>query len=555
MKKQKWLKSSLVLVAPLLLMACGGNETTKGTDTSSKKEEVEQVFKTVVPQEMPTMDVSLNSDVISSTATNSVYEGLYRFNGEGKAEPAGASEAAEVSEDGLVYTFKLRENAKWSDGEPLTAKDYVYSWQRGVNPETGSEYGFLFNAVKNGEAALAGNKKIDELGVKALSDYELEVTLEQPTPYFDYLVAFSTFFPQRQDIVEKYGKDYASTSEHAVYNGPYVLSDFDGPGTDIDWNYKKNPEYWDKETVKLDRIEVVVAKESSTALNLYKDGQTEDIILTGELAQQMATDPDFVSDKKASTMYLEMNQKDKESPFNNENFRKAISYSIDRESLVTQILGDGSIVPTGLVPAGIKINIDGKEQEFAKDSGNHLAFDQDKAKEYWEKAQKELGKKELEINLLTSDTDSAKKVSEYLQGAIKESLPGVKVSVSPVTFAIRIDRGLKTDFEMLNSGWNADYADPSTFIDLFETGVSYNLGKYSNAEYDKLVKQASVEHANEPAARWKDLLAAEKLILDQAAVIPLYQKAEAHLRSPKVKDVVVNAAGAPYDYKWAYKVE
>nr|WP_314067800.1 peptide ABC transporter substrate-binding protein [uncultured Vagococcus sp.] len=537
----------------MLLMACGNKEKTEGTSATKETGDIEQVFKIVVPTEMPTMDTSLNSDVVSATATNSVYEGLYRFNGEGKAEPAGASEIAKVSQDGLVYTFKLRE-AKWSDGEPLTAKDYVYAWQRGANPETGSEYGFLFNALKNGEEVLGGNKPVAELGVKALSDYELEVTLEQPTPYFDYLVAFSTFFPQRQDIVEKYGKDYAATSENAVYNGPYILTEFDGPGTDIDWNYEKNPEYWDKDNVKLDRIEVMVAKESSTALNLYKDGQTEDIILTGELAQQMADDPDFVSDKKASTMYLEMNQKDKDSPFNNENFRKAISYAIDRDSLVTQILGDGSIVPTGLVPAGIKLNVDGKEQEFAKDSGNHLEYNPEKAKKFWEKAQKELGK-EVEFSILTSDTDSAKKVSEYLQGAFKESLPGVKVNVNPVTFAIRIDRGLKTDFEMLNSGWNADYADPSTFIDLFETGVSYNLGKYSNEAYDKLVKQASVEHANDPEKRWQDMLAAEKLILDQAAVIPLYQKAEAHLRSPKVKDVVVNAAGAPYDYKWAYKVK
>lgn len=553
MKQKNWLKASVILLSPMLLMACGNKEKTEGTSATKETGDIEQVFKTVVPTEMPTMDTSLNSDVVSATATNSVYEGLYRFNGEGKAEPAGASEIAKVSQDGLVYTFKLRE-AKWSDGEPLTAKDYVYAWQRGANPETGSEYGFLFNALKNGEEVLGGNKPVAELGVKALSDYELEVTLEQPTPYFDYLVAFSTFFPQRQDIVEKYGKDYAATSENAVYNGPYILTEFDGPGTDIDWNYEKNPEYWDKDNVKLDRIEVMVAKESSTALNLYKDGQTEDIILTGELAQQMADDPDFVSDKKASTMYLEMNQKDKDSPFNNENFRKAISYAIDRDSLVTQILGDGSIVPTGLVPAGIKLNVDGKEQEFAKDSGNHLEYNPEKAKKFWEKAQKELGK-EVEFSILTSDTDSAKKVSEYLQGAFKESLPGVKVNVNPVTFAIRIDRGLKTDFEMLNSGWNADYADPSTFIDLFETGVSYNLGKYSNEAYDKLVKQASVEHANDPEKRWQDMLAAEKLILDQAAVIPLYQKAEAHLRSPKVKDVVVNAAGAPYDYKWAYKVK
>lgn len=536
-------------------MACGNKETGKETGESGESAATEQVFKTIVNQEMPTADLSLSNDTISATALNSVYEGLYRFNKEGKAEAAGASELAEVSEDGLVYKFKLREEAKWSDGEPVTAKDYVYSWQRAANPATGSEYSFLLGTVKNGEAVTAGDKKIDELGIKALGDYELEVTLERPTPYFDYLLAFATFAPQRQDIVEKHGKDYATTSDKAVYNGPFVLSGFDGPGIDTEWAYEKNPEYWDNETVQLDRVEVNVAKESSTALNLYNDGQTEDILLTGELAQQMASDPDFVTDKKAATMYLEMNQKDPDSPFRNENFRKAISHSIDREALVEQILADGSVVPTGLVPAGMKLNIDGKELEFAKDSGNHLAYDQEKAKEYWVKAQKELGKKTIEFDLLTADPDSAKKVSEYLQGAIQETLDGVKISVTPVTFAIRIERGMKTDFEMLNSGWNADYADPSSFIDLFDSSISYNQGKYANPDYDKLVKSASVDHASDPAARWADMLAAEKLILDEAGVIPLYQKAEAHLRSPKVKDVVVNSAGAQYDYKWAYKID
>lgn len=552
MNQKKWLKMGMVLMAPLVLLAACGPAKEAGKDQEQEGTKTEQVFRTIVNQEMPTADLSLSNDVISSTALNSVYEGLYRFNAEGKAEPAGAAGEAVVSEDGLTYKFKLREDAKWSDGEPVTAADYVYSWQRGANPETGAEYAFFFGNVANGEAITAGDKPVSDLGIKAVGDYELEITLAKPTPYFDYLLAFSTFAPQRQDIVEKFGKDYATTSDNAVYNGPFTLTGFDGPGIDTEWAYEKNPEYWDQETVKLDKIQVNVAKESSTALNLYQDGQADDVLLSGELAHQMAEDPEFVSDKKAATMYLEMNHKKADSPFKNENFRKAISYAINREAIANDILGDGSIVPTGLVPSGIKLNIDGEEKEFAKDSGNHLEYSPEKAKEFWKKAQAELGKKELTFDLLTADSDGAKKVAEYIQGVVTETLEGVSVTVSPVTFAIRIERGMKNDFDMLNSGWNADYADPSSFIDLFETGISYNQGKYSNPEYDKLVKSASVDNATKPAERWADMLAAEKILLDEAGLIPLYQKAEAHLRSAKIKGVVVNSAGAQYDYKWAY---
>ncbi|GEQ61155.1 peptide ABC transporter substrate-binding protein [Vagococcus lutrae] len=560
MNYKRLVKLGLALVVPVMLAGCSTTNEGKDAGDSGKDKgkadlAQEQVFKTVVGSEMPTADPTLSTDVISSVALNSVYEGLYRFDGEGKAQPAGAAEMAEVSDDGLVYTFKLREDAKWSDGEPVVAKDYVYAWQRAANPDSGSEYAFFMENLKNGGDVINGDKPVEELGVKALSDYELEVTLEKPTPYFDYLVAFSTFYPQRQDIVEKYGKDYASTSDKAVYNGPFTLADFDGPGTDTEWAYEKNDTYWDKDAVKLDKVEVQVIKEASTALNLYQDGQAEDVVLTGELAQQMASDPDFVTDKKASMMYLEMNQSEDDGLFKNENVRKALSYTIDREALVEQILGDGSIAPTGLVPSGMVQNIDGKEHDFAKESGDFAKFDLDKAKEHWEKAKKELGKDKLSFDILTSDTDSAKKVSEYLQGTFMENLDGLDVTVSPVTFTIRIERGLKQDFDMLNSGWNADYNDPSSFIDLFASNISYNQGKYSNPEYDKLVKSAAVDNANDPAARWQDLLDAEKILMDEMGLIPLYQKAEAHLRTAKVKDVVVNPAGAPYDYKWAYKVD
>lgn len=155
---------------------------------------------------------------------------------------------------------------------------------------------------------------MEELGIKAKSEYELEVTLERQTPYFDYLLAFPSFFPQNQKAVKEYGDNYATSSDTAVYNGPFTLTEFDGPGTDTEWSYTKNDHYWDKETVQLDKIAVNVVKEAPTSLNLFQDGQADDVILSGELAKQMADDPQLVIEKEARTSYLEFNQRAADSP-------------------------------------------------------------------------------------------------------------------------------------------------------------------------------------------------------------------------------------------------
>ena len=556
MKTKKWLYVGLLSTVALTVAACGNNDKADkdagkdGGDSGA----VEQVFNVSVKQEMPSADLSLNTDVIGSVALNNVYEGIYRLGESQEPEPAGATEKAEISEDGLVYKVKLREDAKWSDGEPVTAKDYVYGWQRTVDPETASEYAYLHEPVKNAAEITAGDKKVEELGIKAISDYELEITLEKPTPYFDYLLSFTTFMPQRQDIVEKYGKEYTTASDKAVYNGPFVLADFDGPGTDTEWAYVKNDEYWDKETVQLERINVSVVKEDSTALNLYEDGKLEDVQLTGELAQQKADDPEFIVEKKALSRYLELNQFDEDSPFKNEDIRQAISYAIDRDSLVNQILADGSLASGGLVPADMnKGPASGKD--FSEEAGNDVSYDSKKAKEHWEKGKKALGKDKIELDILASDNDDTKKMIEYLQGSLEEELDGLKVNLSPVPFSVRLERSNKGDFSTVLSGWIADYPDPSSFIDLFETGNSYNRGQYSNPEYDKNAKAARTENSNDPEKRWDNMIAAEKIIIEEKGIIPLIQSTEAHLRTADIEGVVTHAAGAQYDYKWAYKVK
>ncbi|WP_313629159.1 peptide ABC transporter substrate-binding protein [Enterococcus italicus] len=532
----------------IVLTGCttGGSTSDSGSSKSSTKQE----FNVVVQQEMPTADLSVATDTISFSALNNVYEGLYRLDSENKPQAAGASELATVSDDGLTYTLKLREDAKWSNGDPVTAADYVYGWQRTVNPKTASEYAYLFESVENATEIINGEKAVDQLGIKATGDYELEIKLTKATPYFQYLLAFPSFFPQNQKEVEKEGDNYAKTSDNAIYNGPFTLEGFDGPGTDTEWSYNKNDQYWDADNVKLDTINVSVVKESSTSLNLFQDGQADDVILSGELAQQMANDKAFVSQEDGRTSYLEYNQRKADSPFKNTKLRQAISYSIDRDALVTNVLGDGSIASTGLIPKNLTFGPDGTE--FTKASGTLVSYDADKAKTLWAEAKSELGIDSLSFDIIASDDDSTKKVVEYIQNAIQENLDGITVTVTPVPFSVRLDRSSSGDFDVVMGGWGADYADASSFTDLFVTGNSYNRGQWSNAEYDKLNTAAGSTDVANPEKRWTDLLDAEKVIMDEQGVTPVFQKAEAHLRATKVKDVVVHSAGAQYDYKWAY---
>ena len=553
--KKKW-AFSVVALSGLVLAGCyGGSANTKSSNSASgNSTDGGVVFNLVVPQEMPTADLSLATDTISFTALNNVYEGIYRLDKDSKPQPAGASELAEVSEDGLTYKIKLREDAKWSNGDPVVAADYVYGWQRTVDAATASEYAYLFAPVANAEEITAGKKDKSELGIKAVGDHELEITLTKQTPYFQYLLAFPSFFPQKQSVVEENGDAYASASDKAVYNGPFTLTDFDGPGTDTEWSYKKNDNYWDKDAVKLSEIKVSVVKESSTALNLFKDGQADDVILSGELAQQNANDPAYTSVKEARTSYIELNQREADSPFKNVNLRKAISYTINRDALVKQVLGDGSVVSTGLIPADMSKNPETNE-DFAKEAGKLVSYDKDKAKEYWEKAKKELGIDSLEFNLMASDDDASKKVIEYIQNSIQENLDGVKVKPTPVPFSVRLDRSSSGDFDTVLGGWAADYADPSSFTDLFVAGNSYNRGQWSNADYDKVVDDSGNKDAGDEQARWADLQEATKIMSDDMGVIPVYQKAEGHLVNEKVKGIVHHAAGASWDYKWTYVEE
>ena len=505
----------------------------------------------MIGSELATADTSLATDTLSFYMINNYDEGLYRLDEDNQAVPAGAESLADVSADGKTYTVKLRQDATWSNGDKVTAKDYVYGWQRTVDPKTASQYAFMFSNVVNADDIADGKKDVSELGIKAVDDYTLEITLNKATPYFSSLLAFPSFFPQNQKYIEEQGTNYASTSDHLIFNGPFKLEGYDGPGIDTEWKLVKNDTYWDKKNVKLSTINFSVVKETSTAYNMFEDGQAQDISLTGELAKQKADDKEYVAEPLAATFYVEFNQAASDSPYRNANLRKAISYAIDRASLVDNILGNGSVVSTGLVPSGMSYNSETKA-DFTKDANLSLDYDQAKAKEYWEKAKSELGITSLSFDFLSSDTDATKQVTQYMKAQIEDTLSGVTVNLTPVPGTVRLDRVNSGDFQVALNNWVADYNDPSTFLDLFLEDSSYNRGKWINADYNKAVTAAANEDANDETKRWQDMIDADTILNDDMGIVPLYQPKEAHLRSSSLKGIVSHPAGAQYDFKWAY---
>lgn len=284
--------------------------------------------------EIEGMDLSKITDATSCTQLNNTMEGLYRLGKNSKVEPGLATKTT-TSNDGKTWTFTLRNNDKWSSGDLVTAQDFVYSWRRTVDPSTGSQYSYLFSGVKNADAIVAGKKKPNTLGVKAEGKDKLVVTLDKRIPYFKLLMDFPLFFPQNQKAVEQYGKSYGTSSKTTVYNGPFIQKGW--TGSNLSWKLVKNKNYWDKKNVKLDTINFSVQKTPSTDYNLYQSGKLDAALLGPQASKQLKNQKGYTLRKTSSTIYLEMNMKKK--PFNNENFRKAISLAIDRKELANSVGG------------------------------------------------------------------------------------------------------------------------------------------------------------------------------------------------------------------------
>ena len=516
-------------VGMMVISGCGQSPTQATNEKSvlntTGKNKMEQTLNLSIASELPTIDPALSQDTISFTALNQVMEGLYRLDTNEKPVPALVEGEPEVSEDRLTYKFTLKPNLKWSNGEALTAADFEYGWKRIVNPKTAANYSFVMVDIKNAEAILAGEKKVDDLGIEAVNDLELKITLEKPVENFLKLITKPTFSPQKESFVTAQGSKFGTSSEAALYNGPFVLKEWDG--ADLSWTYEKNDHYWDKENVALTKVTNQVIKETSTGLNLYNNGEIDSIALTGEFAQQYNQDPEFMAPLMAKSVYLELDHTNNPA-LKNKNLRKALALALSREELTESIIANGSKALGGLVTSGLVENPETGE-DFRKSASNYLEYEPEKASQLWSLAQKELDLTNINLQLVADDDEVTKKVSQYLQNKIEKNLPGVSITIKSVPFKNRIELGDNGDFDLLLSGWGADTNDSNNFLNLFLSDSVFNGGKYSNKEYDKLVQASLREDSSNPGKKWKNNLAAEKILLDDVAIIPLYQQAQAML--------------------------
>lgn len=535
MKKYKKFCYLGIGLLPLVLASCG---TTDSKNTTEKK--IEQVATLTAGTPVQSLDPATAVDQTSITLLANVMEGLYRLDEKNQPQPALAAGQPKVSNDGKTYTIVIRDGAKWSDGTPITAEDFVVAWQRVVDPETASPNVELFSTIKNAKEIISGKQPKEKLGVKSNDEQTLIIELEEPTPYFTDLLALTAYFPVQQKAIKENGKNYGTSKKSIETNGAYTLTNLDGVGTSDKWTIEKNEKYWDKKNVSMKKINFQVVKEINTGINLYNDGQLDDTPLAGEYAKQYKKDKEYSTTLMANTMFLEMNQTGENKLLKNKNVRKAISYAIDRESLVEKLLDNGSIPSVGVVPKKMAYNPKTKK-DFANEK--LVEFNKKQASTYWETAKsKDKVSEKLELDILVGDGEFEKKAGEFLQGQLEENLEGLKVTVTPVPANVLIERLGKKEFTLSLSGWQADYADPISFLGNFTTNSPLNHGGYSNKNYDELIKDTS-------SNRWKELKKAEKLLIDDMGIIPVLQVGNAKLQKEQVQDLSVHSVGAKYDYK------
>ncbi|QKE71938.1 peptide ABC transporter substrate-binding protein [Arthrobacter citreus] len=539
MKKKVSYFLSLSVAVSMLLSACNSDNSNDGKKETAKAKP--QVLNLLGGAELPGLDSSTSTDEESFNVLGNIMEGLNVL-GEGDVVKPGIAETTDKSADGLTYTFHLRD-AQWSNGDPVTAADFVYAWKRAADPKVASEYAFMMNVLQNGEDVTTGKKPVDQLGVKAIDDKTLEVKLAKAIPYFDSLVTFPTFLPLNQKYVESQGKNYALEAGNMIFDGPFQMKEWKH---DESYKLVKNDKYYDAASVKLKEVNFKIVKDPGTGVNLYETGAVDRAGLTAEYVDKYKNSPDYGTTKLPSVFFLRVNES-KNPALKNVNIRKALNESFDREDITGTILNNGSVPLYGLAPSNF---LDANGKDFREVSGDLVKYDPTDAKALWEQGLKEIGKKNVTIELLGSDTDTNKKISEYLQGEFTKTLPGLTVKIKSVPFAQQLDLNSKEDYDVSFGGWGPDYKDPMTFFDMWTSQSPFNEMKFSNAEYDQLISKAGGEYLLDPAKRTDAFLKAEKILVqDNAAILPIYQKASAYVMKPKVHGLIAHSFGSDFTYK------
>jgi oligopeptide transport system substrate-binding protein len=499
-----------------------------------------RVLRVILATEPPQLNPTKATDQVSHFVLGQVMEGLTRYGQHNQLIP-GLAESWELRPMGA--TFRLRPST-WSDGKPVTAHDFVFSWRTSVDPKTASEYAFILYPVKNAQAINAGKMPLLELGVVARDELTLEVTFEQPCGYFLGLTAFSTFYPLREDFYRAKGERYAADAADLLTNGPFTLSRW-VHGASL--TLEKNPRYWDAQRVQLDRIEIpYITNDPNTAYNLMIDGKIDQIGITKEnLDRAQADRLHLRAFADGSTWYLEFNHR-AGRPTRLRALRHAIQLVFDPKEFVSRVVGiPGTLPGRGVIPAWVPGVARRFREEYplpAHQTNPELA------RRELEVARQELGGTLPSLTLLCDDTPASSRYAEYLQFVLQTRL-GLDLRIDKQIFKQRLAKMTSGEFDLVAAGWGPDYADPMTFADLFASWNDNNRGKYSSPEYDALIRQAQA--SADPKVRMDAMAAAEKVLLADVGIVPQFERVVLYARQPYLSGVVRHAVGPDPDLTWA----
>lgn len=570
MKKTKTVVALALAAAMVVgLVGCGGGSSNKETTAPAAESTSEAAGETTGTATAGTSDLNIMletpvesldpqqaTDGTSFEVIADYTDGLMQMDADGQAVPA-IAESYDLSDDGLTYTFHLREDANWSNGTPVTAADFVFAWQRAVDPAVASEYAYMMSdigQIKNAAEIIAGEKDKSELGVTAVDEKTLQVELNVPVSYFLSLMYFPTFYPVNEEFFTSCGDTFATSPETVLSNGAFVLDDYQPAATAF--HLTKNADYYDADRVQLPGLNYQVIQDSQQALMSYQTGDLDLTLVNGEQVDQVKDDPEFRTIGAGYLWYVSPNMA-AVPELDNLNIRMALTLAIDREAITVDVLKDGSIPTYTAVPLQFAAGPDGSDfsgdQEKYKDV---CAFDATKAAEYWEAGLGELGISELTLDMIVDADDAPQKVAQVLQEQWQTALPGLTINITVEPKKQRVEDMQEGNFQLALTRWGPDYADPMTYLGMWITDNVNNYGFWSNAEYDAIIAECTTgDLCTDAEGRWARMYDAEKLVLDEAVIFPLYTQSNAEMISSKVSGIDFHAVALNRVYKDAVKAD
>ncbi|WP_077617307.1 peptide ABC transporter substrate-binding protein [Bacillus sinesaloumensis] len=543
MKKISWLLC-LLFVSALVLSGCGTFDNGDKEGGGAKEGEAKKDLRINISSEPPTLHPGLATDSTSGVVLQHAFEGLTRINKNGEPEEAMA-EKIDISDDGKTYTFTIRD-AKWTNGDPVTAHDFEYAWKWVLDPANQSDYASqIYNYVAGAKEAYntpdISIEKMENVGIKAIDDKTLEVTLVNPTAYFLELTAFYTYFPVNSKIAKDNPNWADRVDESYVSNGPFFIADKSATIT-----LEKNKDYWDADSVKLNKITMDMINDPNTEYQSFKKGELDwagapTSALPTEVIPTLQKEGTLQKSVIAGTYWYKFNIN--KEPFQNENLRKALSYAINRKAIVDNITQGGQIPAMALVPSTI---IKENEKGYFKDNDTELA------KEHLQKALDELGLSDASqlppIALSYNTSEGHQKVAQAIQDMWRKEL-GIEVTLNNAEWNVFLDNIDQGNFQIGRAGWLADFNDPVNFLEIFTVPQGNNDTGWTNETFNNLLAQASEE--TDADKRLELLKEAEQLVISEMPFAPIYFYTNNWVQNENLKGVVITPLG-DVSYKWAY---